>query len=204
MEYNLFPINVYKDNIDNNQFLKEKYLPKIEERKDFTITPDSWTTTFCKTSYQNTQDNLELFTDSDLKHSYNNILSSFLDLKRLDIHYQTPWFNYYSDGEYQEAHTHVSSAIDYACIHYLQFDPERHSPLTLLDPSRSLKLYTHPTASYNFRLDLDINEGDLIMIPGYLEHEVVPGEPTPDYPRVTISFNIKVVKKESEPTRQYT
>jgi len=32
----------------------------------------------------------------------------------------------------------------------------------------------------------------LIMFPSWLEHEVKAGPPTPDYPRITLSFNIKM------------
>ena len=196
-EYNLFPIKVYKGNVLNNKILKEKYLPRIEKVKDSTKIPKSWSTNSCKTSYTNNEINEKVFTDDDLKDSYSSLIYSFLKENGLDIHYFTPWFNYYSDGEYQESHTHVSDTIDFACIHYLQFDPERHSSLTLLDPLRSLKLYTHIPQSYDFKNNLDINEGDLIMIPGYLEHEVVAGKSTPDYPRVTISFNIKLIRLDS-------
>ena len=32
------------------------------------------------------------------------------------------------------------------------------------------------------------------MFPIYLEHEVKSGPPTPEYPRMTISFNIRITK----------
>ena len=35
-------------------------------------------------------------------------------------------------------------------------------------------------------------EGDLIMFPSWMEHEVKPGPPTPDYPRITLSFNVRM------------
>ena len=34
------------------------------------------------------------------------------------------------------------------------------------------------------------------MFPSYLEHEVKAGPPTPEYPRITISFNIRLNKHE--------
>ena len=38
----------------------------------------------------------------------------------------------------------------------------------------------------------DISEGDMIMFPSYLEHEVKAGKPTPNNPRITISFNLQL------------
>ena len=32
----------------------------------------------------------------------------------------------------------------------------------------------------------------MIMFPSYLEHEVKSGRPTPDNPRITISFNLNL------------
>ena len=39
-----------------------------------------------------------------------------------------------------------------------------------------------------------VREGDVIMFPAYLEHEIKPGKPTPNYPRMTLAMNIKVTR----------
>ena len=40
----------------------------------------------------------------------------------------------------------------------------------------------------------NIEEGDFIMFPSYLIHSVEPSPPTPDYPRITIAMNIRVLE----------
>ena len=32
------------------------------------------------------------------------------------------------------------------------------------------------------------------MFPAWLEHEVKPGKPTPDYPRISMAMNIKILQ----------
>ena len=46
--------------------------------------------------------------------------------------------------------------------------------------------------------NLFVREGDFIMIPAYLEHEVNPGKPTPDYPRISIALNFRVLKYQGD------
>ena len=45
----------------------------------------------------------------------------------------------------------------------------------------------------------DVEEGDLLMFPCYLQHCVPPGKKT-NYPRITISFNIRVTQYGREQT----
>jgi hypothetical protein len=44
----------------------------------------------------------------------------------------------------------------------------------------------------------ELKEGDFIMFPSYLSHSVKPGKPTPDYPRITIAFNFRVLDYQGE------
>ena len=44
----------------------------------------------------------------------------------------------------------------------------------------------------------NIYEGDLLMFPSWLIHSVRPGPPTPDYPRITIAFNFRVLEYEGD------
>ena len=43
----------------------------------------------------------------------------------------------------------------------------------------------------------DITEGDLIMFPSYLMHEVKANKPTPGNPRISIAFNFAVTQYSS-------
>ena len=108
------------------------------------------------------------------------------------------WFNYYSDGEYQEVHTHVQPDMfaprpHFSCIHYLKFDPEVHQPVVFNDPigilrqTNSIELDSN---NYDDKYEPQLREGSIIMFPPYLEHYVPKSEPTPDNPRISVAFNI--------------
>jgi hypothetical protein len=54
--------------------------------------------------------------------------------------------------------------------------------------------YGHPLINEN----INSLEGDFIMFPSYLRHCVYPSPSTPDYPRITISMNFKVLEYSGE------
>jgi hypothetical protein len=108
------------------------------------------------------------------------------------------WYNSYSNGEYQEAHNHVGDPINpthFACVHFLSFDPEIHAPLTFADPLALIRGHSIDmnNTNYSEKYCPPVTEGDLLMFPSYLDHEVKSYPPTPDKPRVTVSFNLTVM-----------
>lgn len=196
----LFPITIFQGSVEDNQLLKKQIIPEIELLKEKTKTPpDGWFTDKIITSF-NKEGMNDYFESSDagteLKRQYLKVVDSFFD-DDWEISIVNLWFNYYKDGEYQEDHTHVSSSLNeihFACVHFLSYNPEIHSPLTFNDPLKimrglSLEMKTNRISE---RYNIFPNEGDFIMFPSYLGHEVKPGQPTPNYPRITISFNISV------------
>jgi len=80
----------------------------------------------------------------------------------------------------------------FSCIHYLKFDSEVHEPVVFVDPIDEMRYNTLEMDSnyYSDRWSPQIREGDLLMFPSYLEHFVNKSDPTPDNPRISISFNI--------------
>ena len=81
----------------------------------------------------------------------------------------------------------------FSCIHYLKFDSEVHEPVTFVDPIEEKRYNTiEMDSNYysNGRWSPYIREGDLLMFPPYLSHYVSKSNPTPNNPRISISFNI--------------
>ena len=85
-------------------------------------------------------------------------------------------------------------ACTFSCIHFLCYDKEVHSPVVFKDPISLIRSHSFEFASHKHDdgHKPDISEGDMIMFPSYLEHEVKAGRPTPDNPRITISFNLNL------------
>jgi uncharacterized protein (TIGR02466 family) len=200
MRHDIFPIHYYQTQISENESLKRKYLNKIVEtyREKHVGSPKGWITNKMHTSFEEDKLNEEIFVDyTELDQLYSSYVNTFMG-DSWSGYIESLWFNCYIDGDYQEQHNHVNpSTVDnchFSCIHYLSFDKTRHKPVVFCDPldalrSTNLELKSH---KYDGRHYPQIEEGDLLMFPSYLNHYVSPSQKTEDYPRVTISFNLKL------------
>jgi len=202
MRQELFPISIFKAPVLDNQRLKDLLIPYVEQTRQELTPPQYWLTNKIVTSYENKEVEKELLygdqLSTELKLQYMLVLESFFE-RDWSINLGSIWYNYYANGEYQEAHTHVgsfASPIHFACVHFLSYDSEIHSPLVLKDPLETIRATSLElrSANYQQKYSLEAKEGDLVMFPSYLYHEVKAGLPTPDYPRITVSFNIQVTR----------
>ena len=82
------------------------------------------------------------------------------------------WYQRYVKGDYHPKHNH-DNGCKWSGVFYANYDPEVHKPTVF---------YTEEP------IDLKIVEGDLIIFPGPLYHEVLPCET--DIERIIFSFNI--------------
>ena len=210
----LFPVSIYHGFVANNPELKNLLLPLIQKTKDHkeaSEPPEGWSTNKLKTSFSSPQINKFVFGDNNdnledrIKVQYVKTLDGFFD-KPWEIELSEIWFNYYEHGEWQESHRHIGSGISgschFACVHFLVFDPEEHQPLTFNDPLDLHRAHGFEMESARVpeSINMKVREGDLIMFPAWLEHEVLPGDPTPGNPRITIAFNVTVNQYGEEDT----
>ena len=206
----LFPIHIYQTHIKENELIKDELSNNIEKYvKDKSLKiPDGWLTDSVQTSFEVDNANMELFEKDSIVHEYyQKYLSRFFDkFVRLDL--SDIWFNYYSNGEYQEPHHHVhpnmKGKTHFSCIHYLKYDPEVHQPVTFLDPLMLIRSHSLEMDSnyYSERYSPEIREGSLLMFPSYLEHFVKKSDSTLDNPRISIAFNI-IIKQYGDETDEY-
>jgi hypothetical protein len=198
----LFPIHIFQNNIKNNHILQDELLEKIENmhQSGKMKVPDGWLTSNLSTSFSYFDENKSLFNETQTLETYYDYVSKFFDLET-EFSIFAMWWNYYSNGEWQEQHTHVSKSIfgyppTFSCVHFLKFNPEIHEPLIFVDPNEHLRYSSLDMefTGYNNRYKLNVREGDLVMFPSYLTHYVRPGKPTPEYPRITIAFNLILQK----------
>ena len=200
----LFPIHIYQTRIKENELIKDELSNNIEKYvKDKSLKiPGGWLTDSVQTSYDSDNTNIELFdTDSIVHNYYKKYLFKIFD-KPVELSIKDMWFNYYSNGEYQEPHHHIDgSSINnnqshFSCIHYLKFNGDVHEPAIFVDPLSLIRAHSVELDSnnYNERYIPKVREGSLLMFPSYLEHYVRKNAPTPDDPRVTIAFNIVLTK----------
>ena len=198
----LFPVTIFKLKIKDNKSLKKVLSSKIISNSNQLTIPEDWTTDNVKTSYDDEPEGKEILTEGSpyrelLMRSYVSCMNQVFD-KEYNFIVKHIWYNYYSDGEYQEEHDHLGNPFEqnhFSFIHFLSYNKEEHTPPEFRDPLSQLR---------NLSVELernrcgeiyvpDVEEGDLLMFPSYLKHRVLPCKKT-DYPRITISFNIMLIK----------
>lgn len=191
----LFPVTIFKTRVNNNKILKDLLVPGIIENSINLSIPENWTTNKIKTSFGQKVDIIENHKDL-LKREYIECMREVFD-KEFDVEIGSIWYNVYTDSEYQEIHDHLGTPLrpsHFSFIHFLSFNKDEHNPPEFRDPLSQIR---------NLSLELDrtrcgdvyvpsIEEGDLLMFPSYLQHYVPAGKPTL-YPRITISFNVRVL-----------
>jgi hypothetical protein len=200
----IFPVTYYRDNIENNEEIKNILMPVLNQRYENLQAPKSWLSNKVHTSFNNLNDDDELFFNGHnfypnlLENAYTKCFDNFFDTEYL-ISIKEIWYNYYLQDEYQEWHDHLSSIfnpIHFACVHFLSYDNDVHKPTVFKDPINKLR-------DHSYQLEIgtgdqmyipDIKEGDFIMFPSYLEHSVFPVKKSEKCPRVTISLNINLLK----------
>jgi hypothetical protein len=207
-EVRIFPVTYFKAPVEDNDTAKKLLVPKImEDVKDLPI-PEGWFTNKLMTSFMGEKPGKEIFFGEDrtyqslLETRYANCLDQFFDNVPYQIAIDEIWYNCYVDGEFQEAHDHLSRQngmyypAHFSCIHFLSFDPTRHKAVRFHDPIEQIRCtsYELEGSNYSEHYYPDIQEGDFIMFPSYLIHSVEPSPPTLDYPRITIAMNIRVLQ----------
>jgi len=187
---NIFGTNIYQKNIgvDESVVTKAKRL----YRTNHIDIPNGWRTNNCYTTF------------SDISKTYNTLAKNSISKYEEEIFNITDlytqinhiWLNCYGNGEFQEIHNHISIGTGelenhFSCIHFVNFDRDKHKPVVFFDPIEKLRALTYHTEPTTYTPK--ISEGDLLIFPSYLDHFVPASDLTPDNPRITISFNVKVV-----------
>ena len=203
----VFPITYYHLSMTDNDKLKDLLIDKIvKDAKNLEI-PEGWFTNKLMTSFDGEPRGKEIFFGEDdtyqkvLEKRYGSCINAIFDAPyKIDI--DEIWYNVYMNGEWQEEHDHVGGphGSHYSCIHFLSFDPKIHQPVEFRDPLSQLRNLSVELDRNNYAHTWypELKEGDFIMFPSYLSHSVKPGKPTPDYPRITIAFNFRVLDYQGE------
>lgn len=111
-----------------------------------------------------------------LRNEYKQIIKNLFDKTGItnDFYMSDIWYNYYKLGQYQEPHTHDST---FTVVHYL-----------ILSETDSKTSFTNKNIQEK---SLSVEQGDLIMFPGWYEHEVLPSKFNTN--RLTIAFGVTLI-----------
>jgi len=173
--------------------------PTIKKRERI---PDGWEVSL-NTSYPCTKDDDPYIFPETRDCMDRDLLSDVLKvLKRLGLSYKgayftDSWYNVYHDNQGQEPHDHLLHAGDtnsyWSGIYYNR----GASPTTFHNAHRYMKLCmppdVHPESPigdmYNDMHNQEVEDGDVILFPPWLVHEVIPDKNRTEM-RLTFTFNI--------------
>ena len=202
----LFPVTLYHTNVRENSVIQREVLSSIQkcyEEKNLPI-PDGWLTDKLTTSFDQDELNHKIFESEKIHKLYMKYVSSVFD-KPVSFSLEDIWFNYYIDGEYQEEHNHINPTpflppVHFSCVHYLKFDKEEHVTTTFHDPLKDLRSHSFEIDSNHYAPEWSpkVKEGDLLIFPSYLVHHVRKSKPTPNNPRITVAFNLRLLSYGTE------
>lgn len=183
----LFAIPVTKVRLAEHEALKQQFLPDIlahYEADDFEK-PAYWETNRVHSSFSTPPKDAVI---RSMPRPYERLIGQYVRAEKFRVHV---WHNvYWKNEEYQERHHHIPFHI--SLIHFMAFDKSEHKPPIFYDPARQIKAYAAhsaiPLEIYDDKAVIDVDEGDVVMFPSYLEHRVPPGQYK--NPRVTVAMNV--------------
>tara|TARA_Y200000002_G_scaffold10315_1_gene8528 strand:- start:554 stop:1135 length:582 start_codon:yes stop_codon:yes gene_type:complete len=185
----LFPQFYYHGEVEKHQQLKDKLLSELTVDK--LSQPKEWNCSV-QSSFE---------TDNNFSWDYfyecikPNLLDMHQQLKGNPLHQfnmTEAWLNKYERGDSQEVHTHIGADnTTFSCSYFAQYAPN-DARFLFYDPDQTKHLgefSKHYGGVVNTWFP-DVQEGDIIIFPSWIHHQVEPHRS--DTTRITVSANFKV------------
>ena len=187
----LFPQFYYHGEVENHQQLKDKLLSELTDDK--LSQPKEWNCSV-QSSFE---------TDNNFSWDYfyecikPNLADMHQQLNGNPLHQfkmTEAWLNKYERGDSQEVHTHIGADnCTFSCSYFAQY-ALNDARFLFYDPDQTKHLGEF-TKHYDGVVNTwfpDVQEGDVIIFPSWLHHQV--DVQRADTVRVTVSANFKVNK----------
>ena len=187
----LLPQFYYHGEVKNHLELKDKLL---SEMKDATLSqPSEWNCSVQSSFETNTN-----MTDFSWDFFHESIKPNLMEmhselggnpLSRIDM--TEAWLNKYTKGDSQEVHTHIGGDDCTFSLAYFAQYAENDAKFIFYDPDQTKHLgnYSKHYSTVNTWFP-DVQEGDIIIFPSWLHHQV--DVQRSDTTRITVSANFKV------------
>ena len=186
----LFPQFYYHGEVEKHQQLKDKLLSELTDDK--LSQPKEWN---CSV-----QSSFETDNNFSWDYFYECIQPNLLDMHQQlngnphtnSIVMTEAWLNKYERGDSQEVHTHIGADnTTFSCSYFAQYAPN-DARFLFYDPDQTKHLgefSKHYGGVVNTWFP-DVQEGDIIIFPSWIHHQVEPHRS--DTTRITVSANFKV------------
>ena len=186
----LFPQFYYHGEVEKHQQLKDKLLSELTDDK--LSQPKEWN---CSV-----QSSFETDNNFSWDYFYECIQPNLLDMHQQlngnphtnSIVMTEAWLNKYERGDSQEVHTHIGADnCTFSCSYFAQY-ALNDARFLFYDPDQTKHLGEF-TKHYDGVVNTwfpDVQEGDIIIFPSWIHHQVEPHRS--DTTRITVSANFKI------------
>lgn len=171
--------------VEQGQYTDHLYLRKVIQEQMSYLTNDRFR--FYSTAWSSVSVKNEFLLES----SFSDYLErSASKLFAVNMKIQKIWVNINPQGAYQQRHMHPE--YDAAGTYYV-FCPHNSGDITFYNPSPVVEVFNKTRPFYQFTYTHRPSEGDMLIWPGYLQHEV--SYNYTDATRISISYCLNAVIK---------
>lgn len=204
---NLFPLSVYIADVEEHPSLKERLLPRVEALPPYR--PEAryaWTGDVKGHGFIHQDEAFAPWVDAMVPHLYRYLELLRLRTEYLDLFFQRSWPTVTSRSQEIGAHNHENAQI--SLVYYLKKPPHsgslqmlvRHAPneivANLFSSAAAVQPFFHERTPFNSNtVDLDLNEGQVLIFPSKTLHQTVPSKAGEE--RVSLVADVAVMLKES-------
>ena len=195
----LFPDFLYTGKMPNHEHLKERFMQGLEIAKFPETNWDCNVETTFKQPYTETMDIFpweEYF--AGVSQNIAQMAQEF-GSPPLQTKPNGAWVNLYRNGQFQERHGHVDRFTTCSAIYFVNYDHQQDARVSFRNPNADNYVYSNFAAFLPHSLEWyfpAVEEGDVIIFPGFLEHSV--SKQSVDRIRLTVSCNYSVLPMEQE------
>ncbi len=210
---NLFPLSVYINDVAEHQSLKERFVSKIKALPDYQ--PHSryaWTGDVKGHGFIHLDEDFKPWLDAMVPHIHRYLELLRLRTEYLDIYFQRSWPAVTRRNQEIGTHNHENAHI--SLVYYLN-KPERAGGLRLLvqNPPNEIvpnlfgasaavqPFFIERTPFNSSHVDLDLDEGQVLIFPSKILHHTVASESDDD--RISLVADIAVMLNDDSECEKF-
>jgi len=202
---NVFPLSVYVSDVAEHARLKEDLLAKVKAMPPYEPgTRYAWTGDVKGHGFIHLEEDFAPWLDAMLPHIHRYLELLRLRIEYLDIFFQRSWPTMAKRHQEIASHNHENSHI--SLVYYLN-KPERAGGLRLLmknspneivpnlfSAAAAVQPFFHERTVFNSNhVDLDLNEGQVVIFPSKTMHQTLQSEASDD--RISLVADIAIMLK---------
>ena len=210
---NLFPLSVYINDVAEHASLKERLLPKVRALPAYQPGARyAWTGDVKGHGFIHLDEEFKPWLDAMLPHIHGYLELLQLRTEHLDIFFQRSWPTLAKQNQEIATHNHENAHI--SLVYYLN-KPEHAGGLRLLMPNPPNEIipnlfgsaasaqpfFVERTPFNSNHVDLDLNEGQVLIFPSRTLHQTIPSDASED--RISLVADIAIMLDDGTESEKF-